>query len=577
MKYGYRPDGGGDSFWDMFFPWTPVLDLIVTGFALIGFVSSIVKRHLNGAWLGIMCLALMGATFLARDSLPVIGLLWNPRLLPFLYLVRLLLMMVGIADTATFIVKGWQARELSSKATWVTGAVTSGIVLVVVLVCELFLFQQFPGGKYVQKGDKNVYTVEILGWRPVTLSKTASDAVSDGWTRYNFNGYEGRPAYGEYKALVDTMARLGEDPAYGCGRALWENNGDTGAYGTTMALMLLPHWTDGCIASQEGLFFEASGTTPYHFLTAAAMSKNSSNPVRELRYADNNASVGVPMMQKLGIKYLMVFTEAAKSQADTRSDLTLVAESGPWKVYRVADADVVVPLTVQPVVVNRREGDQRERNLELGTSWFQNPTEWAAMPADDGPADWQRIDVQVDLNRRVGNKPLEPGRKVDIVVPSQNIQPVALEPVTVSGVDMGDQDLRFSVSKPGVPVLVKISYFPNWKVDGALGPYRVAPNLMVVVPTGNEVYMHYDASGIDKGTWLLTLFGIGLMFLWRFRSGDVQHRTLHPFERPFDDPDGTPDMVAPGSFDETMVDTTIDPLLGLPTGRDDPPERAGSV
>jgi len=75
MKYGYRPDGGGDSFWDMFFPWTGFLDIVVSGFALIGFVSSIVKRNLNGAWLGITCFALMAATFLARDSLPVIGLL----------------------------------------------------------------------------------------------------------------------------------------------------------------------------------------------------------------------------------------------------------------------------------------------------------------------------------------------------------------------------------------------------------------------------------------------------------------------------------------------------------------------
>ena len=69
---------------------------------------------------------------------------------------------------------------------------------------------------------------------------------------------------------------------------MWENNGDNGQYGTTMALMLLPHWTDGCIASMEGLFFEASGTTPYHFVTAAAISSNSSNPVRELRYDDND-------------------------------------------------------------------------------------------------------------------------------------------------------------------------------------------------------------------------------------------------------------------------------------------------
>ena len=53
------------------------------------------------------------------------------------------------------------------------------------------------------------------------------------------------------------MAGARRRPEHGCGRALWENNGDNGKYGTTMALMLLPHWTDGCIASMEGLFFEA--------------------------------------------------------------------------------------------------------------------------------------------------------------------------------------------------------------------------------------------------------------------------------------------------------------------------------
>ena len=65
-------------------------------------------------------------------------------------------------------------------------------------------------------------------------------------------GYEGRTAYGEYKALVEQMKSLGADPDHGCGRAMWENNGDNGQYGTTMALMLLPYWSNGCIASMEG-------------------------------------------------------------------------------------------------------------------------------------------------------------------------------------------------------------------------------------------------------------------------------------------------------------------------------------
>ena len=221
-----------------------------------------------------MCIALMAATYLARSSLPVIGLLWNPRLLPFLYLVRLMLMMVGIVDTVTFVARGVRGADLSGRHEWILATVTAGVVFVGVMGSMLFLYREMPGGRLATKNGESVYTWGVGGWDPITLSATSKDALADGWTRYNFSGYEGRPAYGEYKALVDAMATIGQER--GCGRALWENNKDTGAYGTTMALMLLPHWTDGCIGSQEGLFFEASGSTPYHFLSAAAMSEKSS-------------------------------------------------------------------------------------------------------------------------------------------------------------------------------------------------------------------------------------------------------------------------------------------------------------
>lgn len=536
MKYGFRPDGPNDSFWDMFFPWTTFLDILVSGFALVGFISSIIKRNLMGAWLGITCIALMAATYLARSSLPVIGLLWNPRLLPFLYLVRLLLMMVGIVDVGYFVVRGLVGRELSLRQVWITGVSIATVVSLTVLVMELFLFREVPGAQLTTKNNKTVYSWGIGGWDPITLSPTSADAMSDGWTRYNFRGYEGREYYGEYRALVTAMGDLGADPKYGCGEALWENNSDTGPYGTTMALMLLPHWTNGCIGSSEGLYFEASGTTPYHFLTAAAMSKHSSNPVRELRYTDNDASVGVPMMQKMGMKYLMVFTKEAKAQADGQPDLTLVKSVGPWKIYEVQHSAVVEPLTVQPVVVKARGGDQRERHLELGTSWFQNTQEWAAIPADDGPAEWQRIDVKVDEARRQGKAPLQPGRRVDIVVPAEPIKAVTLDPITVSNVKIADQGVDFDVSKVGVPVMVKVSYFPNWQVDGAKGVYRVAPNFMVVVPTSTHVHLHYDMSTLDKGSYALTLAGVG-MLAWLRRRGDVEHRGEHPFIDGDDDPD----------------------------------------
>jgi hypothetical protein len=72
------------------------------------------------------------------------------------------------------------------------------------------------------------------------------------------------------------------------------------------------------------------------------------------------------------------------------------------------------------------------------------------------------------------------------------------------------------VSRLGVPVVVTISYFPNWQVSGAEGVYRVSPNLMVVVPTSHHVSLSYGYTPVDFEGYALTLLAlIGLLFLVR--------------------------------------------------------------
>ena len=515
MKYGPRPEGAEDSFWDMFFPLAAPLDVVIIVLAVIGVLWSVLRRNENGSALGITGLVLVAGVYLARDSLPVIGLLWNPRLLPFLYLVRYMLMMVGAVAVMNVV---WNVVKERNAVNPVGPRVATGFGAVSalgVLIVLGFMFQVLPGGGITTHNGAQVY-----GWGPFKATSTNVRASGDGWSSYNFTGYEGRGvAYAEYQSIVQAMESLGTDPSHGCGRALWENSPDNGQYGTTMALMLLPFWTDGCIGSMEALFFEASGTTPYSFLATAAMSKQSSNPVRELRYVDNNASVGVRHLQDLGVKYAMVRTEEAKVEARQQPELTLVASSGPWEVFEVTGAEIVVPLDVQPVVVNSRAGDQRERHLELGTSWFQNPTDWAALPADDGPASWQRIDAVVDVSRQEG-VPGGPGRRVDVVVPGEPIERVELPLIEVSNVVISQDSIEFDVDQVGVPVLIRVSYFPNWSVTGADAVYRVAPNAMVVVPSSEHVSLSFGRTGLDWVTVLLSLAGIGLCIRWR-REGDA--------------------------------------------------------
>jgi len=526
MKYEPRPSGVSDSFWKMFFPLHILLDVSITALAVIGAIALVRSRHKAGTWITLLTLVLAAGVFIARNSLPVIGLLWNPRILPFFYLLRYLLFAVGLYELAIFALR---MKSISRIARVEPGtpvvldiakprenftfnlAMLSGFA-VFVLVAVGFRFQELPfGSTRVNSAGQYEYV-----WGPLK-TKSTNDGFVDGWARWNFTGYEGKSAYGEYYGIVQTMKKLGEDSTQGCGRALWENSGELNKYGTTMALMLLPFWTDGCISSMEGLFFEAAGSTPYHFITAAAMSKQSSNPVRELRYDNNDAAIGLRYMQELGVKYFMGFTPEAVAQASLQEGLTEVARSGPWVVYRVANSDVVTPLATQPVVANISSSNPRERWLEIGTSWFQHPETWTTPIADDGPSDWQRIDVAVDESLREG-EPNSNNRRVDVVKPATALTPVPLEPVVVSNVNIGEESVRFSVDKIGVPVLVRVSYFPNWKVDGAEGPYRVAPNMMVVIPTSTDVNMHFGWNMLDYVAYLLSFAGIAWIVVTRRRS-----------------------------------------------------------
>ena len=531
MKYEPRPSGSSDSFWSMYFPLSTLWDAIIMSLALLGLASQIVRRHKIGMWMGAYGVLLAAGVYFVRGGLPVIGLLWNPRILPFFYLLRYFLFAIGIYEVVAFAARVLslervarqalsrngsddeaQFAQISSARTKVSfnlGVLVAFVVATFVVVG--FRFQELPSGSVrTNAAGKSEYV-----WGPIR-GASSNDGFVDGWARWNFTGYEGKSAYGEYHNVVMTMKTLGQDPSQGCGRAVWENNGELNKYGTTMGLMLLPFWTDGCISSMEGLFFEAAGTTPYHFITAAAMSKQSSNPVRELRYDNNDAAKGVAYMRALGVKYFMGFTPEAVTAASAQPGLIKVAQSGPWVIFRVTESDLVVPLTVQPVVVAMASGDPRERWLEIGTSWFQHADEWAALPADAGPQEWQHIDAKIDLTRREG-EPGASGRRVDIVTPGEAIEPVALPPVVVSNVGMGQSDVSFSVDKIGIPVLVRVSYFPNWKVDGATGPFRVAPNMMVVIPTSNTVKLHYGSTSRDYMAYLLTFIGIGLLVRRRRR------------------------------------------------------------
>jgi hypothetical protein len=327
---------------------------------------------------------------------------------------------------------------------------------------------------------------------------TTETSVVPSWSALNFGGYERASGWPEYHALMTTLTDIGH--SYGCGRADWEYDINViGRYGTPDAMNLLPYWTHDCIASMEGLFYESSATTPYHFLTEAETSEHPSDPMTGLTYGGFDLTAGVRHMRLLGDRYYLAFSAAAVRAADHMPDALLpIARSGPWHIYEIAGWSLVDPLSAQPQVVNGTGGSWKHW-LHVAAPWFTAAGKEKAGPVltADGPSTWQRVGPD----------------RPSVAQPEPT--------VTVTDVHSTDQDVSFHVSRPGVPVLVKVSYFPNWTVSGAQGPYRATPNFMVVVPTSTDVHLHYGWTPVDIAAYAITGLGLlGLLFLRRSEQAD---------------------------------------------------------
>src|SRR5262249_49851579 len=145
------------------------------------------------------------------------------------------------------------------------------------------------------------------------------------------------------------------------------------------------------------------------------------------------------------------------------AELKEVATVGDSVVFLVPDPQLVLPLSVQPIVIDGAGGTNNKWE-DLGMQWFKNANEAFPRVAASGPSDWQHI------------------------APNGNVSGLDRLPKTnVTNVDVNDKTISFDVDQVGKPILIRVSDFPWWKAQGAQGPYRIAPNWMVVVPTSTHV------------------------------------------------------------------------------------------
>ena len=440
--------------------------------------------------------------------------LWNGRLLPYWFF--------GATFFATLAVGAFIAtvarrlpRHLSPLSAMIIPVVVGGIL------GGAFSYYSDPPVGFVAMVAVGALIGIILALRgrPVATGKLMAATVALGlaagawagvsfigsWAEWNYSGYENKDSWPELRDMVTLVSSL--EP----GRVIYENNSEIDKYGTPLAPMLIPYWSDWKHPSVEGLYYESSVSMPFIFVAIGEMSSQSSNPVPGLRYHNLSMDRGLRHMDTFGIRYYISYTPEAADEARRFADLREVGSAPPFHVFEAPPTEMVEVARFRPSVYENEPGGEPDF-FNFSLAWFDAPHLSHLWVVEEEPPDSGWATVSTPAQLRPAPLPDHTGM--------------------VSNVVVDDHRISFNTEAIGLPHLVKISYFPNWRATGAKGPYLVAPSLMLVVPTDSEVVIEFSNTWAEWLGWALTLVGIVAIALPGWRRKVTEWATVNAPEPP---------------------------------------------
>jgi len=286
------------------------------------------------------------------------------------------------------------------------------------------------------------------------------------WVNWNFTGYENKSSWGDIESLYSVLNNLPP------GRIMWEPNSDLNKYGTPMVLMTIPMFTHH--TSMEGLYFDSSITTPFHFITVSGLAERPSNPVGGLSYINGNFDKGMRMMNDLGIDYFIAYTEKIKDKADSAIELELIAETEVFKIYDVNSQKVEL------ITKSLLNFDSPSFKSRISSSLIKDFE------------DQSFFDLAVDAFLNDSN--FKVIQNLDFL----DYNNEDFSELKITNLNIDNEQITFTTNKVNYPHLIKVSYFPNWETADGYGPYRVSPSFMAVVPTSSNVKIVFETRIIEK-------------------------------------------------------------------------------
>ncbi|MFH1106162.1 MAG: 6-pyruvoyl-tetrahydropterin synthase-related protein [Candidatus Aenigmatarchaeota archaeon] len=299
----------------------------------------------------------------------------------------------------------------------------------------------------------------------------------ESWIKWNYEGFEPKAAWGQFKGINDYLASL----PYG--RVVHEFSSSHNKFGTPRAFEDIPLFSGKPVL--EGLNIESAVTSPFVFWIQSEISETPTCPLPRMRCSFFDVKNATAHLKLFNVKYIVATSEKLKRRLVNNTDFVFLKAFEEIEVYELNYAQSYVEALKYWPVSHTMEGWK-----ELSLEWFKNA---------DG------LEVPIVF---VGSED-EKSRFDSSYAPGTPVENNCSIQEKIS-----NEEIRIATNCIGKPLLVKVPYFPSWKVEGAEKTYLASPAFMIVVPNEENVRIFYGDSYYDILGKALTALGIATVILY---------------------------------------------------------------
>ncbi|MEM7827006.1 MAG: 6-pyruvoyl-tetrahydropterin synthase-related protein [Candidatus Aenigmatarchaeota archaeon] len=325
------------------------------------------------------------------------------------------------------------------------------------------------------------------------------------WIKWNYEGFENKHLWSTFSDVNEFLKGNASDP-----RVVYEHSDFHNSAGTIRAFESLPLFSGR--STLEGLYMQSTVSSPFVFYIQSEISKQISCPLPGYSCSPFNLARGIEHLKMFNVKHIIAISDKLKQALRESDEVTLVKTIEPYEIWEIRDApsNYVKVLDYEPILVKTR-------------NWKNLSYEWFKIYGDDGP--------YLVFENKISDRERRLFKVIEDKPNLNNLQKIGIRDNCSVSEEFGIEEIRIKTNCIGKPHLIKVSYYPNWAVEGADKIYLVSPSFMLIFPNQENVRIYYKAVWYDTLGNILSIIGFLILFYFCFRSLTLNQKITRLLKR----------------------------------------------